>query len=89
MLKNVDLPPGHNFKTRGVSFNGAQAARANLNNLNPITVDPRLRAPGMVEGMAEKYRGDLDARAAKLAEVAERQATAIAQALNAVLKFRS
>ena len=61
----------------GVSFDGAQAARTNLSNINPITVDPRLRAPGMVEGVAKKYRGDLDARTAKLAEIAERQAAAV------------
>ena len=79
VLKNVDLPPGPQlqYAGAGVSFNGAQAARTNLSNLNPITVDPRLRAPGMVEGVAEKYRGDLDARAAKLAEIAERQSAAV------------
>lgn len=79
VLKNVDLPPGPQlqYAGAGVSFNGAQAARTNISNLNPITVEPRLRAPGMVEGVAEKYRGDLDARAAKLAEVAERQAAAV------------
>jgi|DEB0MinimDraft_4_1074332.scaffolds.fasta_scaffold05537_3 hypothetical protein len=78
VLKNVDLPPGPQlqYAGAGVSFNGAQAARTNLSNLNPITVDPRLRAPGMVEGIAEKYRGDLDARTAKLNEIFERQQTA-------------
>ena len=79
ILKNVDLPPGPQlqYAGAGVSFNGTQAARTNLSNLNPITVDPRLRAPGMVEGVAERYRGDLDARAAKLAEIAERQSAAV------------
>ena len=81
VLKNVELPPPAmpRFQTVGASIrlDSMPAARANLTNINPITVDPRLRAPGMVEGVAEKYRGDLDARAAKLAEVAERQAAAV------------
>lgn len=79
VLKNVDLPPGPQlqYAGAGVSFDGAQAARTNLSNLNQITVDTRLRAPGMVEGVAKKYRSDLDVRAAKLAEVAERQAAAV------------
>ena len=81
VLKNVELPPPPmpRFQTTNavVSFDSMQAVRTNLSNLNQITVDPRLRAPGMVEGVAKKYRGDLDARAAKLAEVAERQAAAV------------
>ena len=81
VLKNVELPPPAmpRFQTVGASIrlDSMPAARTNLSNINPITVDPRLRAPGMVEGVAEKYRGDLDDRAAKLAEVAERQAAAV------------
>ena len=81
VLKNVELPPPAmpRFQTVGASIrlDSMPAARTNLSNINPITVDPRLRAPGMVEGVAEKYRGDLDARAAKLAEIAERQSVAV------------
>lgn len=80
VLKNVELPPPAmpRFQTVGASIrlDSMPAARANLTNINPITVDPRLRAPGMVEGIAEKYRGDLDDRTAKLAEIFERQETA-------------
>lgn len=89
VLKNVDLPPGPQlqYAGAGVSFNGAQAARTNISNLNPITTEPRLRAPGMVEGIAKKYRSDLDDRTAKLAEIFERQETATSK--SAVKRHRT
>ena len=89
VLKNVDLPPGPQLQhaVAGVSFDGAQAARTNISNLNPITTEPRLRAPGMVEGIAKKYRSDLDDRTAKLAEIFERQETATSK--SAVKRHRT
>jgi hypothetical protein len=81
VLKNVDLPPPSNLQPAfaGNVSNFPSPGGIDLQSLgvNPITTEPRLRAPGMVEGVAQKYRGDLDARAAKLAEVAERQAAAV------------